>query len=276
MGHDVATSSAARRALAGLFVALVIFLYAPIAILVLFSVNDSTVPAFPLEGLTLRWYEEFLANGELLAGLRTSALVAALSALVAVVLGVLASYALVRSPSFRGRGLTSAVLLSPLVIPYIVLGIALLILFRQAGVELSMWTAIAGHSVLCLPYTILVLVPRLDKIDRRFEEAARDLGAGALRAFRLITMPLLAPALVSSYLIAFTISFDEYAVASFLVGDDVTFPVYLFSQLRFPARLPQVIAVAVFVMAISLLVVMAAELGRRIVERRLDAEDVSA
>jgi spermidine/putrescine transport system permease protein len=128
---------------------------------------------------------------------------------------------------------------------------------------------VIGHIVISLPYTILVLMPRLQQIDVSLEEAAYDLGASRLRAFRSVTLPLLLPAVVSAYLIAFTTSFDEYAVASFVVGTRSTFPIFLYSALRFPNQLPQVIAVAVVVIAISLVVVIGAEVGRRAAERRL-------
>jgi spermidine/putrescine transport system permease protein len=123
--------------------------------------------------------------------------------------------------------------------------------------------------VISLPYTILVLMPRLQQIDVSLEEAAYDLGAGRLRTFGSVTLPLLLPAVVSAYLIAFTTSFDEYAVASFVVGTRTTFPIFLYSALRFPNQLPQVIAVAVVVISVSLAVVICAEVGRRMVERRL-------
>jgi spermidine/putrescine transport system permease protein len=125
--------------------------------------------------------------------------------------------------------------------------------------------------VISLPYTILVLVPRLTQIDVNLEEAAQDLGAGPLRTFGWIVFPLILPAVLSAFLIAFTTSFDEYAVASFVVGTRQTFPIYLYSALRFPNRLPQVLAVAVVVMLVSLVVVVGAEIGRRLVERRLGA-----
>ena len=117
-----------------------------------------------------------------------------------------------------------------------------------------------------------MLVPRLDQIDVSLEEAAFDLGASRLRTFRSITLPLILPAVVSALLIAFTTSFDEYAVASFVVGNRLTFPIYLYSALRFPNQLPQVIAVAVVVLVLSLTVVIAAEVGRRVAERRLGAQ----
>jgi len=267
---DVALSKNGRRALAGLFGLLVAFLYAPILILLVFSFNDSELPTFPLSGFTLRWYHQFLTNPDLQAALRTSAIVAALSSVGAVFLGVLASIALVRR-RFAGKPAVSALLLTPLVIPYVVFGISLLLFFHWAGIQRSIMTVVIGHIVISVPYTILVLVPRLEQIDISLEEAAYDLGASRLRTFRSIVLPLILPAVVSAFLIAFTLSFDEYAVASFVVGTDVTFPIYLYGALRFPSRLPQVIAVAVVVMIVSLIVVVAAEIGRRVAERRLGA-----
>jgi spermidine/putrescine transport system permease protein len=265
---DVALSKTGARLLRVFFALVVVFLYAPILILLIFSFNNSEVPSFPLSGFTLHWYREFLVNSDLRGALQTSAIIAALSSVGAVVLGILASIALVRR-RFRGKAPVSALLLSPLVIPYVVFGISLLLLFHTVGIPRSILTVVIGHIVISLPYAILVLMPRLQQIDASLEEAAYDLGAGRLRTFRSITLPLILPAVVSAYLIAFTTSFDEYAVASFVVGTRVTFPIYLYSALRFPNQLPQVIAVAVVVIAVSLLVVAAAEIGRRIAERRL-------
>jgi spermidine/putrescine transport system permease protein len=267
---DVALSRNGARLLRAFFCLVVIFLYAPIVILLIFSFNDSAVPTFPLSGFTFRWYRAFLENADLRSALETSAIIAALSSIGAVVLGILASIALTRR-RFRGKAAVSALLLSPLVIPYLVFGISLLLLFHQLGVPRSLLTVVIGHIVISLPYTILVLVPRLDQIDSTLEEAAFDLGATWLRTFRSITLPLIWPAVVSALLIAFTTSFDEYAVASFVVGTRVTFPIYLYSALRFPSQLPQVIAVAVVVLVVSLGVVIAAELGRRFAERRFAA-----
>jgi spermidine/putrescine transport system permease protein len=267
---DVALSKNGSRLLRVFFAVVVVFLYAPILILVIFSFNNSQVPTFPLSGFTLHWYRAFAANSDLRGALQTSAIIAALSSIGAVVLGTLASIALVRR-SFRGKAPVSALLLSPLVIPYVVLGISLLLLFHTIGIPRSILTVIIGHIVISLPYAILVLMPRLQQIDSSLEEAAYDLGASRLRTFRSITLPLILPAVVSAYLIAFTTSFDEYAVASFVVGTRVTFPIYLYSALRFPNQLPQVIAVAVVVITISLFVVVLAEIGRRFAERRLGA-----
>ena len=271
---DVALSKNGARLLRLFFIVVVAFLYAPIVILLIFSFNKSAVPTFPLSGFTLHWYRAFLANSEIRGALETSAIIAALSSAGAVVLGVLASIALTRH-RFRIKPAVSALLLSPLVIPYVVFGISLLLLFHTLGVPRSLLTVVIGHVVISLPYTILVLVPRLDQIDVALEEAAFDLGASRLRTFRSITLPLILPAVVSAFLIAFTTSFDEYAVASFVVGTRVTFPIYLYSALRFPSQLPQVIAVAVVVLVLSLAVVVAAEVGRRFVERRFVALESS-
>jgi spermidine/putrescine transport system permease protein len=266
---DVALSRNGRRTLRLLFFAVIVFLYAPIAILLIFSFNNSVLPTFPLSGFTLAWYRQFVHDPELIGALETSALVAVLSSVGAVALGTLASIALARR-RFRGKAAASAFLLSPLVIPYIVFGIALLLLFHTLNVQRSVLTVVIGHVVISLPYTILVLVPRLQQIDRSLEEAAGDLGAGPFTTFRLVTLPLILPALFSAFLVAFTTSFDEYAVASFVIGTRITFPIYLYAALRFPSRLPEVIAVAVVVMMVSLLVVVGAEIGRRRAERRLE------
>jgi spermidine/putrescine transport system permease protein len=265
---DVALSKNGSRILKVFFALLVVFLYAPIAILIVFSFNNSDIPSFPLSGFTLRWYHQFLANTDMRSALETSAIVAALTSVCAVLLGVLASMALVRR-RFFGKAAVSALLLSPLVIPYVVFGVSLLLLFHRLGIPRSMLTVVIGHVVISLPYTILVIVPRLEQLDVALEEAAFDLGAGPMSTFRLITFPLILPAIVSAFLIAFTTSFDEYAVASFVVGTRTTFPIFLYSALRFPNQLPQVIAVAVVVIVISLVVVIGAELGRRVAERRL-------
>jgi spermidine/putrescine transport system permease protein len=267
---DVALSKNGSRVLRVFFAFVLIFLYAPILILVIFSFNTSEVPSFPLTGFTLDWYRAFLGNSDLREALQTSAIIAVLSSIGAVLLGVLASIALVRR-RFRGKASVSALLLSPLVIPYLVFGISLLLLFHTLGIPRSILTVVIGHIVITLPYAMLVVMPRLQQIDVSLEEAAFDLGAGRVRTFWSITLPLILPAVVAAFLIAFTTSFDEYAVASFVVGTRVTFPIYLYSALRFPNQLPQVIAVAVVVITISLFVVVLAELGRRVVERRLGA-----
>lgn len=271
---NAAVSRRGRRGLWLFFGLLVVFLYAPIVILIVFSFNDHTFVSFPWQGFTFRWYRQFLRNSALLLSLRTSGLVALITAVVTVALAIPASIVLVRR-RFFAKGLVSGVLLAPLVIPLVVFGISLLILFNTLGIPLSPLTIVVGHVVIALPFAVLTLVPRLERIPVWLEEASRDLGASALTTFRWITFPLLAPAVVSSFLISFVISFDEIVIASFIAGDEPTFPIYLFSQLRLPRQLPQVIAVAVVVMIVSAVVVLASEVGRRIADRKLERQIAS-
>jgi ABC-type spermidine/putrescine transport system permease subunit II len=275
---NAAASPGGRRGLAGFYALLVAFLYAPIAVLMVFSFNDSRLVTFPLAGFTTRWYGLLLENRELIEALRVSAIVAAVSSLIAVGLGVLASYAMVRR-RFRGKAAASSLLLSPLVIPYVVFGIALLILFQavddfmipRLGVYFGrgVHAIVIGHVVVSLPYAILTIAPRLDRLSSTVEEAARDLGASPTSTFGRVTVPLLVPAIVSAYLIAFTLSFDEYAIASFVAGDVTTYPLFLYGQVRIRIGLPQMIAVSVIVLLASMALVAATEVWRRRAESRL-------
>jgi spermidine/putrescine transport system permease protein len=163
-----------------------------------------------------------------------------------------------------------AALLLPLVVPYISLAVGLVILLQALQVQTSLVAVVLGHVLIALPFSILVLLPRLRTLDPSMLEAARDLGAGDLSAFRLITLPLLGPALVSSFLISFVTSFDEFAIASFLApSGQPTYPVFLYASARTPALLPQVIAIGTLVIALSIALVLIAEGGRRWAERQL-------
>jgi spermidine/putrescine transport system permease protein len=268
---NATVSKGGRRALWGFFALMVVFLYAPILILIVFSFNDRELVSFPWQGFTLRWYRDFMHNTALLNSIKTSLFIATLSSIITVVLGIPASIALVRR-RFFAKGLVSGILLAPLVIPLVVFGIALLVLFNTIGIPLSPFTVVIGHVVLALPFAILTIVPRLERIPVAFEEASRDLGASGFITFRQITLPLLVPAVLAAFLICFTLSIDELVVASFIAGDQVTFPLYLFSQLRLPQRLPQVVAVAVVVMTVSLIVVALSEIGRRVSDRKLERD----
>ena len=267
-GHERAVSSAGRVTLWVWFGLLIIFLYAPIVSLVVFSFNDSTVLAFPIEGWTTKWYSTFLENRQILLTLQRSAVVAVLSTTGTVVLGTFAAMALVRR-RFWGKAGVTALFLSPLVVPYVAFGIALLIFSKAVGLPVGVQTVVIGHVVITFPFALLIIAPRLQQVDRRLEEAARDLGASHVATFRRITAPLIAPAVGVALIVGFIISFDEYAVASFVSGGASTFPIYLVSQLRFPHLLPQVIAVAVVLMIGSLTLIGVAEGGRRLMERRL-------
>lgn len=245
------------------------FLLAPLVVLVVFAFNDSTTATLPLEGLTTGWFSEAFTNRQLTDALVRSATIAVAAAVIATALGLMASVGLTSS-RLRFRSLTVASLMLPLVVPYISLAVGLVILLQALAVQTSLTAVVLGHVVIALPFAILVLLPRLRTLDPSMNEAARDLGASDLAAFRLITLPLLGPALVSSFLISFVTSFDEFAVASFLApSGQPTYPVFLYASSRTPALLPQVIAIGTLVIALSLALVLAAEGGRRWAEKRL-------
>jgi spermidine/putrescine transport system permease protein len=262
--ESVMASRRGHGLLRGWFVFFLLFLYLPTALLILFSFNDAEAPQFPIEGLTLRWYEDSWNTPAIRDSVRNSVVVALGTSIIATSLGVASSYALARR-RFRGRNAVFAILVLPLVVPYIVLGIALLTLFLRGPVDisLSLWTVLAGHIVVALPFTILLLVPRIAAVDRRLEEAAQDLGASGLYTFRRVMLPLIFPAILSSFLIAFVVSIDEVVIASFVVGDQVTYPIYLFSGLRFSDRVMLLIPVGSVMIVVSFALVLLAEIIRR-------------
>ena len=240
------------------YLVLLLALYIPIGILFLFSINDGVVFAFPLAGLTTHWYRDMLRNTELLKAVMNSVLVATGSSLAATTLGTTAAIALLRF-QFKGKTPFVALALLPLLVPYIILGAALLVLFASLGFERSLWTVAIAHTVVSLPYTLLVIMARMVGFDKHLEEAAQDLGASYAYTLRRVILPLIAPAILAAWLVAFTVSFDEFILASFLIGRRPTLPVYLLSQLRFANRLPQVIAITVLVMLTSLSLVLLAQ-----------------
>jgi len=255
--------------LAFYFWAFVLFLFAPLVVLLIFSVNSSPTPTLPLSGFSTEWFHQAFSNAELTGALVRSVFIALVAAAIATALGIVASLGLM---ALRGRALSMALtlLLLPLVVPYICLAVGLLILVEVLGSGPSLIAVVLGHCVIVLPFAILVIMPRLRSLDPAMNEAALDLGASSFAALRLITLPLLAPALVSSGIICFVTSFDEFAIASFLApSGQPTYPVFLYASARTPALLPEVIAVGALIIAGSLLLVVLAEGGRRWAELRL-------
>ena len=248
--------------LPGYYLGLIALLYLPIAILFLFSINSSASLSFPLEGLTLSWYRKLFDAEAVLRSARNSLIVAAGSSTAATVLGTMVALLAARY-QFRSKSLLIMLAVLPLVVPFVVLAVALLLMFAALDIDRSLWTVGIGHTVVALPYTLLIVVARLAGFDPYLEEAAMDLGADYPTTLRRIVLPIIAPAMVSAWLTAFTVSFDEFALALFLAGTEPTFPVYLFSQLRFANRLPIMIALAVLLMIGTLTLVIAAERIRR-------------
>ncbi len=261
-----------RAALGVYFWAFLLFLFAPLAVIVIFAFNQSPVPVLPITSFSTRWFSRAFADTELTAALVRSIEIGAAAGLIATALGIMASIGLSAS-RLRLRAVIVAILLLPLVVPYISLAVGLLILLNELGVQISLWAVFLGHVVIALPFAILVILPRLRSLDPAMVEAARDLGAGEIAAFNLVTLPLLAPSLVSSFLICFITSFDEFAIASFLApSGSPTYPVFLYTGSRTPGLLPELIAIGAIIIVASLFLIALAEGGRRWVERRLQGE----
>ncbi|NLD43963.1 MAG: ABC transporter permease [Chloroflexi bacterium] len=244
------------------FVLLAGFLYLPIALLIVFSLNNSPLMIFPLKGLTLKWYYALWDATELLKAARNSIILGLITSAVATLLGTMAAIGVVRF-RFRWRGAFLAVASMPLVIPYVVLAVALLILFGLLNVHLSLFTVGVGHVIICLPYVVLIVSARLAGFPSSLEEAAMDLGATYWGTLLRVTLPICFPAILAAFLTSFTTSFDEFAVSFFLAGTEPTLPVYLYSQLRFPNRLPIVVTLAAIVMVGSTVVLVLSEWLRR-------------
>jgi len=252
--------TALRRSGAGLrgyYWLMLALLYLPIVLLFIFSFNANTILSFPLKGFTLEWFQKLFMSPNLLAAVGRSVIVALAASAVATTLGTMVALLLSRF-EFRGKGTLTSLAILPLLVPYFVLAVALLILFRVLGVPLGLPTIAIGHAVVALPYTTLIVLARLLGFDKQLEEAAMDLGATYPSTLRLVLIPIAAPAIASAFITAFTVSFDEFALALFLAGKDPTFPVYLYGQLRFATTLPVLIAAAVLLMAGSLALILAA------------------
>jgi spermidine/putrescine transport system permease protein len=217
-------------------VAIYVFLYLPIALLIFFSFNKNPSGTFPFTGFTLDWYRQLGDDYFLLNSFKTSIILALITAPISTFVGTLCAFGLVRT-EFRLKALFSSFILMPMVVPGILLGAALLIVFRAVlGVPLSIWTAVLGHVVVTTPYAALAVATRLYGYDRRLDAAAADLGASPLRAFWHVTLPLIMPGILASALIVFTVSLDTFGVTFFTIGARGTLPMYIWAQVEMGIR----------------------------------------
>lgn len=224
------------------------FLYAPIGLLAIYSFNASKLVSV-WGGFSTKWYWALLDNRLLLESFWVSLRVAFASASIATVLGCLAALVLARHGRFRGRILFSAMIYAPLVMPEIVLGIALLLLFVALGLERGLLSIIIAHATLGMCFVAVLVHARVKMLDRSLEDAAHDLGAGPFAVFFTITLPLIAPALLAGFLLAFTISLDDFVLASFLSGPgSTTLPMRVYAQVRLGVT-PEVNAVSTLLLA---------------------------
>lgn len=239
-----------------------LFLFAPIFLLPLFAFNGGTVIAFPLQGFSLKWFTALLDNEELHKAVKNSLIIAVTVSICATTLGIFAARATTRY-DFRGKGPIIGLIMLPLVMPEVILAVALLVVFLQISLPLGMVAVILGHVLVCTPFTIAILNGAFLSLDKSLEEAAYDLGETKMSTFRLIILPLVMPGIVSSLLIAFIISLDEFIMAFFVAGSVVTLPIYIWSQLRFPAGLPVIMALGTILVCLSIALLSLAEYFRR-------------
>lgn len=231
------------------------FLYAPMLMLVVYSFNSSRLVTV-WAGWSTRWYVELFHNSEMISAVALSLTIAAASATMAVILGSLAAVVMVRFGRFRGANGFAFMLTAPLVMPDVITGLSLLLLFVALGhalgwpSERGMLTIWLAHVTFCTAYVSVVIAARLRELDRSIEEAALDLGAGPVKVFFVITVPMIAPALISGWLLAFTLSLDDLVIASFVSGPGATtLPMLVFSSVRMGVN-PQINALASLILLV--------------------------
>ena len=239
-----------------------IFLYAPILLLPLFAFNNSKVIAFPLSGFTTQWFVQMWNDESLWRALQNSVIVASSAAIISTTFGVFAARASTRF-DFPGKGGILGLIMLPLVLPEMIVAMSLLVVLLAVGMPLSIFTIILGHVLICTPFAVAILSSAFQSLDKSLEEAAYDLGESPFSTFRLITLPLVMPGVISSLLISFTISLDEFIIAFFLGGNETTLSVYIFGQFRFPAKVPAIMALGTVLVCLSILLLATAEYFRR-------------
>ncbi|GLR94176.1 ABC transporter permease [Bradyrhizobium liaoningense] len=238
------------------------FLYLPILILVIYSFNDSRLVTV-WGGWSLRWYHEFFNDRAMIEAAWMSVRVAVASATIATLLGTLAAVALSRGERFRGT-LFSGMLYAPLVMPEVITGLSLLLLFVALNAERGFWTVTIAHTTLTMCFVAVVVQSRLGSLDRSLEEAAMDLGCDPVRAFLSVTLPLIAPAIVAGWMLAFTLSLDDLVIASFTTGPgSATLPIRIYSEVRLGVK-PEINAICTLVIALIAVVIVIASLASKL------------
>jgi spermidine/putrescine transport system permease protein len=221
-----------RSPITGAFtIAALVFLWAPLLLVFLFSFHSTGSLTFPFEGFSTRWYDEVFSSEIIRSAAENSLIVATSTALLTLLLGTLAAYGLTRSSS-RLRGPLSLLFFLPITLPGLFIGVALLVAFTRVQFSLSLLTVTIAHLVYVFPFFFLVARAALERLDPALEETAADLGAGRWMVFRRVTLPQVWPVLVGAACLAFALSFDEFVITFFVIGPDSTLPMYIWSSLR--------------------------------------------
>ncbi len=235
------------------------FLYIPMIILVIFSFNESKLVTV-WAGFSTKWYSELLQNEAFLNAAWVTLKVAVFSSTIATVLGTMAAYVLVRGGRFLGRTLFSGMIYAPLVMPEVITGLSLLLLFIGIGLDRGVLTIVLAHTTFSMCYVSVVVSSRLVTFDRSLEEAALDLGCSPAQAFQLVTLPIIAPAVIAGWLLAFTLSLDDLVIASFTSGPSATtLPIKIFSAVRLGVS-PEINALSTIMIGIVTVGVIVASL----------------
>ncbi|WP_430250469.1 ABC transporter permease [Neorhizobium sp. DAR64860/K0K1] len=243
------------------------FLYIPIIILVVYSFNASRLVTV-WGGFSLNWYVSMWSNQGLMDAAWVTARVGLLSATFGTILGTLAALTLVRYQKFPGKMLFSGMIYAPLVMPEVITGLSLLLLFVAIGVDRGLWTVIIAHTTFTMCYVAIVVQSRLLTFDRSLEEAALDLGCPPVKTFFQITLPLILPAVISGWMLAFTLSLDDLVIASFNTGPGATtLPIKIYSQVRLGVT-PEINAICTILIALVTLGVIATSIGTKRAEVR--------
>ncbi len=237
--------------------AVYLLLFGPLVILVLFSFNDSNILAFPLEGVTLHWYGDAFRDQLLREALVNSVVVAAIVAPVCLVLGTLAAFGLTRF-RFHGRSAVGGLVGAPLILPWLIIGIAALMFYVRFDVDLSLKTVVGTQIVCTFPLVTAIVAAQLFRFQRVQEEAAIDLGCSRMQVLRYIILPHIAPALAASAIFAFTWSFNNYEISAFTIGFQQTFPVWVYSNVRNPDHTAVVNAISAVISLVQVLLIWAA------------------
>jgi putrescine transport system permease protein len=257
-----ATSQISRFNIASLALGLA-FLYLPIVILVIYSFNASRLVTV-WGGWSLVWYWEFFHDNAMIEAAWMSFRVAASSATIATLLGTLAAIALSRGERFKGRTLFSSMLYAPLVMPEVISGLSLLLLFVALNAERGFWTVTIAHTTLTMCFVAVVVQSRLGSLDRSLEEAAMDLGCDPARAFVAVTLPLILPAIIAGWMLAFTLSLDDLVIASFTTGPgSATLPIRIYSEVRLGVK-PEINAICTMVIGLIAVVIVVASLASKL------------
>lgn len=242
-------------------VVILLIIYLPLFVLIIFSFNDSTISGLPWKGFTLKWYAQIGENDVLIESLFNSVIVALIVTVVSLIIGFLAARGMTKF-HFKMKTAFTGFVSIPFVMPWMLIGLALLLFFNLINLPLSLFTVIISHISFSVPLVAVLISSRLSKFDYTIEEASRDLGSSPFKSFYLVTLPIIAPSFISAGIFAFSWSFDAFYITHFVSGSQIFFPTWIWSALRYPNKLPLINAVSSLILVLQLVIITIAEIIR--------------